>query len=163
MWNMELQRSLSWFLYTKQCFSSLLSCKQKNHSSGPFSSGTLTSIIPWGVKGRLLSGLTQGGKSRRGWDEEELLSWVLCCEWGTFIWQHQHMGVREAPPDHRPAVIFIFLLKGGMRSWKVLERFQTFRRRFAWMNSCIGFGCMIEFRWRSAGEKRLTVFSSDKE
>ena len=51
---MELQRSLSWFLYTKQCFSSLLSCKQKNHSSGPFSSGTLTSIIPWGVKGRLL-------------------------------------------------------------------------------------------------------------
>jgi hypothetical protein len=41
------------------------------------------------------------------------------------------MGVREAPPDHRPAVILIFLLKGGMRSWKVLERFQTFRRRFA--------------------------------
>lgn len=27
-----------------------------------------------------------------------------------------------------------------------LARFQTFRSRFAWMNSCMGFGWVIEFR-----------------
>ena len=59
-----------------------------------------------GSQGKIAgSGLAHGGNSRRGWDEKELLSWVLCCEWGNLFRQHQHMGVREALPDHRPALI----------------------------------------------------------
>ena len=105
MWNMGLQRSLSWLLYTKVCFTSLLSCKQKNHSSGPFSQERWPPSFPGESREDCWVWVGPRWEFKEGWDEKELLSWVLCCEWGNLFRQHQHMGVREALPDHRPALI----------------------------------------------------------
>lgn len=166
MWKMETQRFLRWLLYRKQSFSCFFPVNKQKSQLRSIFLRKADLQHPLGVKGRLLGlpGLIQGGKSRRGlgWGGASFPGSCAVSEvassdsTGTWEWGTPSTWPQTCSHSHLP-------------SWRrqvlevVLERFQTFRRRFAWMNSCIGFGWMIEFRWGSAGEKRPTLFSSDKE
>lgn len=147
----------------KQHFSSLLSCKQTGElwSRSVFLRNTdLLHFL--GDRGRLLSGLGMwwGVEARVGVGRSFSPGSGVASEGGSLTCSTspgQESPVWSQACSHRH-----LSPEGGMRGCKKQGRSQIFRR-FAWMNSRIVFGWMIEFKEKVQGKKRLREFSSDRK